>query len=298
MRLRTLPIFVILVAVAAASSGCRFLAIGPTATASVATPARDSTKPAPRTIQLELVFVRCDAHDATMRDELWTFADEQFLPAGLRGRLATNGLRVGIIGDHLPPEVAARLMPTAPSPTAGNELATDAAVTRRRLQLLPDRRGEILTSSGIRELVVLERVDDGVSGATYRDASTLLAIEVTPAANGTVQITAIPEIRHGPLEKSWVGEDGMFRLETGQRRHRLEHLQFIATLPRDGMLVVGCAGDDSASVGDCLLRDHERGKGTTMRLVMIRPLADTIDPSFTSDDHDASSADDTPLTIR
>lgn len=296
MHPRAIPIFVILVA--AASSGCRFLAVGPAATASVATPSRDATKPAPRTIQLELMFVRCDAHDAAMREDLWTFADEQFLPNGLRDRLATNGLRVGIIGDHLPSELAARLTPTLPTPADGNELATDAAVSRRRLQLLPDRRGEIVTSSGIRELVVLERVDDGVSGATYRDASTLLAIEVTPAANGTVQITAVPEIRHGPLEKSWVGEDGMFRLETGQQRHRLEHLQFTATLPRHGMLVVGCAGDDSSSVGDCLLRDHERGKDTSMRLVTIRPLADTVDPSFTPDDRNASPADDTPLTIR
>ncbi len=295
MRLRTLPILVILVGFTA--TGCRFLS-GPAATASVETTTRDSTRPAPRTIQLELVFVRCDAHDATIRDDLWTFADEQFLPNGLRDRLATNGLRVGIIGDHLPSEVAARLAPNVSPSAAGNELATDAAITRRRLQLLPDRRGEIITSSGIRELVVLERVEDGVSGATYRDASTLLAIEVKPAANGSVTITAVPEIRHGPLEKSWVGEDGMFRLETGQRRHRLEHLQFTATLPRDGMLVVGCAGDDSASVGDCLLRDHERGKDTSMRLVTIRPLADTVDPSFSPDDGHASSAADDPLTIR
>jgi hypothetical protein len=295
MHPRAITILLILIATTA---GCRFLTGTATTTASVTTTARESLKPARRTIQLELVFVRHDAHDATLRDELWTFADEQVLTTDVRDRLTSNGLRAGIIGGHLPPHLAARLTADAGTPTPGSELATDAAITRRRLQLLPGRRGEIVTGAGIQECVLLERVDDGVSGATYRDASTMLAIEVTPAANGAVQITVVPEVKHGPLEKSWVGEDGMFRLETGQRRHRLEHLQFTATLPRDGMLVVGCAGDDSASVGDCLLRDHDRGAGTCMRLVTIRPLADAVDPAFAAGDGQDASADDAPLTIR
>ncbi len=294
MHLRAITILSFLIATA----GCRFLSGTAASTASVASAARASAKPARRTIQLELVFVRHDAHDEAIQNELWTFTDEQFLPSDLRGSLAANGLRTGIVGDHMPPHLKARLTADATTPAAGNELATDAAISRRRLQLLPGRRGEIVTGAGIRELVLLERVADGVSGATYSDASTLLSIDATPAANGSVRITVVPEVKHGPLEKSWVGEDGMFRLETGQRRHRLEHLQFTATLPRDGMLVVGCAGDDSASVGDCLLRDHERGSGTSVRLVTIRLLADTVDPLFAPREVEASSSDDTPLTIR
>ncbi len=295
MLLRALAIVLILGSVSA--TGCRFLPGSAATTAAVATTARDDTKPARRTIQLELVFVRHDPHDEEIRGGLWAFADEQFLTPGIRDRLAANGLRVGIIGGHLPPDLARRMTPAAMTPGAGEELATDAAVTRRQLQLLPERRGEIVTGSGIRELVLLERADDGVSGATYRDASTILSMEVTPGANGSVRITVVPEVKHGPLEKSWVGEDGMFRLEAGQRQHRLEHLGFTATLPRDSMLIIGCAGDDSASVGDCLLRDHDRAAGTGVRLVTIRPLADTVDPAFAPRVTEIPSADDTPLTI-
>ena len=289
------PISILLILVAAA--GCRFLTGTAATTATVGASPPPAHRQARRTVQLELLFVRHDAHDAELGSDLWTHVDEQFLDAEIRDRLAANGLRVGIVGDHLPPHLASRFTADTTMANAGGELATDAAISRRRLQLLPGRRGEIVTTSGVRELVLLERVSDGVSGATYRDATTLFSIEAANAANGCMRITVTPEIKHGPLEKSWVGEDGMFRLETGQRRHRLEHLSFLATLPRDGMLVVGSAGNDSASVGDGLLKDRERGNGTSVRLMAIRPLADTVDPLFAAGDGEASSSNDPPLTI-
>lgn len=294
MPLRALITASIFVALA----GCQFLnGTMPAATNLAASP-QAGARPARRTMQLELLFVRHDVHDEEMHDELWRSVDEQFLAPEIRDRLSANGLRVGLVGDHLPPHLRQRFTANASSPEAGTELATDAAISRRLLQLLPNRRGEIVTGSGIHECVLLERVDDSVSGATYRDATALFSIEATPAANGAVQVTVVPEIKHGPLEKSWVGEDGMFRLETGQHRHRLEHLSFTATLPRDGMLVVGSSGEDAVSVGDCFLEDRDRGSGTTTRLLAIRALADSVDPLFASGEPDAPLTDDSPLTIR
>lgn len=293
MHLRAIITFSILMAAA----GCRFLTGTAATTATVGSSPRPAHQQARRTVQLELLFIRHDDHDEELSTEFWTHVDEQFLDAEIRDRLAANGLRVGIVGDHLPPHLASRLTADTTTPASGSELATDAAISRRRLQLLPGRRGEIVTNGGVRELVLLERGSDGVSGATYCDATTLFSIEAAPAANGCVRITVTPEIKHGPLEKTWVGEDGMFRLETGQRRHRLEHLSLIATLPRDGMLVVGSAGNDSASVGDGLLNDRERGSGTSVRLLTIRPLADTVDPLFASDDGETVASDEAPLTI-
>jgi hypothetical protein len=291
----------VLLAVGLALTGCRFVG-GPRPAAELATEAAAASepdgaaRPAPRTILLELVFERCDAHDPELRDELWQFVDEQGFDADLRGRLAANGLRVGIVGSHLPPHLAARFTATA---EAGPEaLPTDAAVSRRTIRLLPGRRGEVVMASGIRELVLLEHADGGVRGGTYAEASPLVSLRVKPAADGRVEIEAVPEIRHGPVEKSWVGEDGMFRLESGQRRHRLEHLAFTATLPHQGMLVVGCGGDDTASVGDCLLRDHDRGERTSVRLLAIRPLADTIDPLFAPAGDETLAADEPPLVVR
>lgn len=255
---------------------------------------------ADRTIPLELTFVRCDADDPLLRDEFWQFVDEQAIPTDVRGRLAANGLRVGVVGVHLPSHLAARFSAASSDGPASGALPTDAAVSRRLVRLLPGRRGEIVAAARVRELVLLEHAGGGVRGGSYHDASPLFAVEARPAANGHVHLQVRPEIRHGPLEKSWVGEAGMFRLETGQRRHRLEHLDFDLVLPRDGTLVLGCRGGDTVTAGDCLLRDHDRGGGA-VRLLAIRPLSDAVDPLFQPDD-EADAADDeagdAPLVVR
>jgi hypothetical protein len=257
----------------------------------------DDSVPVNRTIPLELSFVRCDPKDELLGEALWQYVDEQALPADLRRRLAANGLRVGVVGSHLPPGIAARFATDVAQPAA-DPLTTDAPVSRRLMRLLPGRRGEIVTASGIAELVLLEQTGGEVRGGTYREASPLFAVEVEPAADGRVTIEVTPEIRHGPIEKSWVGEDGMFRLEAGQRRHVLEELRFSVTLPHQGLLLVGCGGDGNATAGDCLLRGDGKGSAAGMRVMAIRPLADTIDPLFAPDDEPMADEDEAPLVVR
>jgi hypothetical protein len=282
-------------------SGCRFLSADREPAASDAGPMLGQParpRSAARTLQLELLFVRCPPDDAELRNELWSFVDEQFLDPATRGRLAANGLRVGIVTGQLPAHLAERFSGTVPADDAtGNQpLSAESLVTRRQLRLLPGRRSEIVTASSQEELLLLEQSPDGVSGGTYRDASPLLAVVARPAADGRVTIEAVPEIRHGPVEKTWVGEDGMFRLESGQKRHRMEHLSFSATLPADALLLVGHAGNDTATVGDRLLRDHDRVDAAGLRLLAIRPAAAAVDPLFAPDDQTAS-ADESPLVI-
>lgn len=284
------------VAVITTAVGCRFVggrATPPEVTAGQAPP------PASRTLELEVLFVRCDEHDTPLRTELWTFVDEQSLPSDLRGRLAANGLRAGIVDGDLPPHLAARFTSVAGDPDAETApLATDAAVTRRLLRLLPGRRSEVVTAAQLEEVVLLEQRDGEIQGGTFRQASPLVSVVARPAAGGRVAVEAVPEIRHGPIEKSWVGEDGMFRLETGQRRHRMEHLEIPATLPAGSMLVIGCGGEDASSVGDCLLRDHARGDRATTLLVAIRPLAAPIDPMFDAAEPPSDGQpDEPPLTV-
>ena len=217
-----------------AAAGCRFLGGGQEMASLPTVQAEQSaTKPSvDRTLLLELLFVRYAEHDTVLREELWQYCDEQMLPTDVRQRLAANGLRVGLVTTQLPAHLADRLTASAAAladPAA--TLATDAAVSRRVLRLLPGRRGEILTETGIPELVLFQHDADGVSGQTFHDASPLVAVRARPVADRRITIEASPEIKHGPIEKSWVGEDGMFRLETGQQRHRLEQLRFNVTLP-------------------------------------------------------------------
>lgn len=284
----------------ALTAGCRLLGVALPEPADPPDVAPSVPRTMARTIPVELLFVRSDEHDESLRDELWTFVDEQGIDPALRRGLNANGLRVGIVDGHLPPHLADRFTAAAADAVAGDGFAA-TAVTRRLLRLLPGKRSEVVAAARLAELVLLEQCDGEVRGATYHDASPQFAVRAWPAGDGRVRLEVVPEVKHGPVEKSWVGEDGMFRLETGQRRHRMEHLRVDAALPARSMLLIACAGCAAASVGDAMLRDHDRAAGTSVRLLAIRPLSGTVDAMFShaaaaggtgdGDDGDPDAAD-------
>jgi len=277
------------VASLALAVGCQLVAVIDPRDPIVGLPPGETTRTTPVTIPVEVFFVRCDEHDPLLREELWSILDEQALPTPLRHALTANGLRAGVVSGDLPAHLEQRI--TLPA-AAGDPLPADAAVVRRALRLLPGKRSEIVAATGLDGLVVLERRDGDVTGTTFADATALVALQAWPAEDGRVRLRAVPEIKHGPVVKSWVGAEGSFRLETGQRRHRLDHLQIDVTLPAGGMLLVGCAGDDAQSVGDALLRERDRDERTTMRLLAIRPQSRTNDPAFAPPDAAAGEPDE------
>lgn len=295
MRSRPTRSVVLAVLCAAATAGCRFTLLGDPlldgglpagATTSDAAPGpATASRPPPKTIPLELVFVRCGDHDAGWQDELWQLADEQALSAELRRRLAANGLRAGVLSGPPPPALAARFQAADTSPPTEdlpNGPSERPAVVRRFLKLLPGRDNEIVAATGLAELVLLEHDGEALHGGTYQDASAHFVLRAWPAADGRVRIEVTPTIKHGPLERSWVGEEGVFRVETGQRKHVLDRLEFEATLPEGATLFLGCVGDASSTVGDAFFRERARGQATT-RLLAIRPQARAVDPLFAPD---------------
>lgn len=236
----------------------------------------------PRTLPVEVHFVRHDPRDAAFGAELWDLVDEQALDADLRRRLAANGLRAGVVTGGLPADAANRLEPAA---TVDASTPEDAGL-RRLLRLLPGRRAEVVATTGLAELVLLEDGADGVRGGTYRDATAQFAVQAWPDADGHVRVRLVPEVKHGAVHRSWVGEEGMFRLETGQERRAYEDLGITVRLPPGGLLLVGVAAEAGSAVGDALLRERSAVGGA--RLLVIRPLAAATDPLFAATAGDAT----------
>lgn len=266
-----------------AAGGCRGGLLSDMPSEPAAAMAADRPRAAPKTIPLELVFVRHEEHDPVLRDELWNLADEQVLDAPLRRRLRANGLRVGVVTAQLPPHLADRFLPPAVSPgeTLPAALPDNPALVRHMLRLLPGRSSDVMAATGLEELVLLENDGESVRGKTYRDASALFAMRSWPAADGRVRLNLSPTIKHGPVERSWVGEEGMFRLEAGQRRDALAGLTFEATLPMGSMIIVGCVGEPASTVGDAFFRDRA-GARSGQRMLAIRPVPheQSLDPMF------------------
>jgi len=274
-------------ACACALAGCRFALVADDGWAWRQVETAEATraavhKPAPKTLPLEVVFARTDDHDAGWMDELWNLADEQAFDHALRRRLAANGLRAGLVTGPLPPALAARLEPQAATAEADELPATAAerpAVTRRFLKLLPGRDNEIVAAAGIDELILFEHDGSEVRGDTYRDATAYFALKTWPAADGRVRIELVPTVKHGPLERAWVGEEGAFRLETGQQRQPLERLAIAAVIPQGSTLLLGPAGDASSTVGDAFFGADSARRGR--RLLALRPDGRPTDPLFT-----------------
>ncbi|MFM9195069.1 MAG: hypothetical protein ACKOWG_04895, partial [Planctomycetia bacterium] len=159
------------------------------------------------------------------------------------------------------------------------------------LRLLPGRTSDVMAANDIPELVLLEHDGESLRGTTYHAASPLFVLRSWPAADGRVRLKLAPTIKHGPVERSWVGEEGMFRLEAGQRRDLLEGIEFEASVPIGSMLVVGRVGEPASTAGDAFFRDRT-GSRSGQRLLAIRPLPQpqSSDPMFAPPDAEAEES--------
>lgn len=260
-----------------ASAGCRLAPHG-TADRAAAPVERalvgPRRPPASRPLEVDVVFLRHEPHDAVFGADLWTLVDEQAIDERTRRQLSANGLRGGVVIGDVPAPLASRLAEAAGEP------ALDAPGTLRVLQLLPGRRAEIVATTLRPELVVLENDGETVRGTTYHDASGVVAIRAWPAADGRMRIEAVPELKHGPSRRTWVGEEGAFRLETGQSSHRLDRLAVTVDLPPHGLLVIGCRPDAPSSVGEAILEERPADAVASRQLLVISPRAAAIDPVF------------------
>jgi hypothetical protein len=283
-----LPAVVVAMLALAASGGCHVLMHAvPDAGAMSDLEAAAARRPAPPApLELEVVFLRHEPRDPFLGAALWDLVDEQAIDEGTRRRLAANGLRGGVVTAGLPAPLAERLE------AAAREPALDAPGTLRVLRLLPGRRAEVMATSIRPDLIVLEHDGESVRGATYHDASGLVALRAWPAPDGRVRIEAVPEFKHGPARRTWVGEEGAFRLETGQGRRRLDQLGLSVELPARGLLVIGCTPDAPSSVGEALLQERQGAAGAMRQLLVISPRHVTVDPLFASPAPDPDDQDD------
>jgi hypothetical protein len=259
-----------------------------------------------KTIAVEVLFLRFPEQDSLSRDELWNLVDEQTILPETRAKWSSNGLRLGVVTTKLPNALANRFIPEhvhSGEDVADGSLSATPAVVRRVLRLLPGKRSDLVICTGVPEMILLEHDAGGVHGATYRDASGYVSLRAWPDADGHVKIELVPAIAHGSSQRSWIGDNGVFRLETGQPRIELTTLLCNAIIPIDSMVVISCAGDATSSVGGVLFRERMSGK-SELRMIAIRPLSRSCDPAFSSQDlfendsHDASAGfDDRPHRV-
>jgi hypothetical protein len=259
------------------SAGCHWLEPAPSA--------KSPLKPlslAEDGADLEVVLFRFPAGDPDLGDPLWNQVDEQGVSADLRRELTANGLRTGLIGGPLP-EVLSRRLTAAEdqnSPTAkAAQMQGEPPVRRSRLQLHRGRPGKIVTSGIYDQISLLTRDDGQVRGQTYPQAQGLLVGQVDPQADGRVRISLTPNLEYGANRQQWVGEDGVFRLESGKPKQVFERLKIDTILAPNQILLLSSIPERPGSLGHYLFTE-KRDDRLEQKLLMIRLAGTKFDDLF------------------
>ena len=259
----------------AVSGGCRPL---------VEQVGRSPLRPAqmsPDASVIEVFIVRLPASRAETYGALWDEIDEQHFPAALRQKLAGNGIRAGVVAGQVPLHLS-RLLEGDVAPAADvkpNEINfaqfnLDQPVSRTRHQLRPGRRNEIACGDSREEMVLLTCDGNRVSGETFHKAQGILALQVHPKPDGSVQIRMTPELHHGAARPQYAAAQGalaqgMFSMEFGRSKRSYPDMAIDATLSPGHMVILSCLSERPESLGSRLFLRTADDK-SEQKLVIVR----------------------------
>lgn len=227
-------------------------------------------------VVLEVFFARFPAGDPQANGALWQEIDEQCFAPQARREWAQNGFRAGLVGVQVPVALAQLLdMRDAPPPSDGvnrvriDEAGAEPRVTLRRMSLRPGCRAEVVASAAHDEMTVLRCEAGGPCGRTYPKAHGIFALQAVPQRDGRVRVELVPEVHYGEPVQRWLGEQGVFRLDTGRQRQAYADLGIAATLAPGEMLVLTCLPDRESSLGHYFFTAPAPGE-PQQKLLLVR----------------------------
>jgi hypothetical protein len=268
--MRWLDSRIVLAALAALAAGC--------ATEQPKKPSLlQPTQMSPDAVALEILLVRLPPNSAELRRKVWEEVDEQHLPAELRQRLSRNGFQAGVVG-HVPAALADVLAMKDKPPAAGEPQKLGPAdfegpprVVPRHLQTRQGQRNEIVASGVHDDLPVLLFEGGELCGRTFHEAQGIFALAAFPQSDSRVRLELVPEMHHDQCRPHWVGDQAMWRLESGRPKRAFDDLKIPALLTPGSILVVGCLPDRPGSLGHSFFTEGS-GSATQceQKLLLVR----------------------------
>ncbi len=222
---------------------------------------------------------------------LWDQIDEQSFSPETRRELSDSGIRAGLVGSHVPVEMARLLTltdePRKPAQENTVDLEVEPAVTMRMLAVRAGQRSEIVASNVYDRLPLLTREAGQVVGHTYAKAEGRLALRAVPQHDGRVQIELLPELHYGEQQQRWNAADGVIRLEAARPKRVFEQLKLKADIAPGQMLVLTCRPDRSGSLGHHFFTEPKTD-GLLQKMLIIRLVQAGSDRSF-AEQHSTSA---------
>jgi hypothetical protein len=243
-------------------------------------------------IELEVLLVRLPEHDLLLGETLWRNVDEQILPTELRGQLAREGFRLGLLGGAMPPELG-KVLKLGESANklqqdlSAAQLVEEPAVTLRVLNRQSGDPAEIVTVGSIAELPILVGGDGQVSGQVLRQAEPRLLIRPINGTGDDVKLEITPKIEYGQAHSRFVGDEGILRLDSGRPVYPLPQLKCNLALAPGQMILCTCTEDNPGSLGHQFFTQKQSDRWCR-KLVIIR-LARSGAKAFFTESQTAAS---------
>jgi len=250
-----------------------------------------AVRPSADSVQIEVIWARCDPNDAELNDTVWNEIDETQVEPAAHRELARNGFRVGVVSGT-PPDAIARLLKMSDAPPTGTtsegglktlDLKQNAKIYGRRRNLRRGERMEIRASENLPAMPLLVASGRDVHGRTFRDAQAIYALSVDPQPDQTVRVELTPEIQFGPAQMRWTGgEDGIdivLRQLPMRDREVFESMRMNVRLAPGEMLVLAGLPDSGSRPGH-YFHTADSAPGREQKLMLIRlaqvPKSDTF----------------------
>jgi hypothetical protein len=264
-----------LLSLALSIAGCAWLA--PPANHSAAT-ILQPTQMAPGSAVIEVFSIHLPPGEPDLNSRVWEEVDEQHFPIEVRRNLEKNGFRAGVLAGQIPPALSRLLdLKDKPAVSGGlqqvkiSDLAAPARVTSQHLQTRAGQRYEIAASGVIEKMPILVSEAGEIRGLTYEQAQGIFAMHVAPQPDGRVQLELVPEIHHGENRQHWVGDQSIFRLETGRPKRAFEELKLTAMLGPGAMLLLGSQPNRQGSLGHYFfLECNGQDDRPDQKLILVR----------------------------
>ena len=235
----------------------------------------------PEAVKLDFRFVTIPWDENPTALAEWPGVDEQSLTADLRRELLANGIRCGIVGPQLPSwlEVASSRPPQSVEETISDSNPDNFMHRMQTLNCRPGKTTRIVVSGQPqREMPILMCEDGVIRGESFRNSQGIMELKVVPHGDRRVQVELMPQIEFGEPKQEWIGDGGLFLLDTSRERRRFEQLTVKVTLAIGETLVIGCS-EDPCGLGGQFFSDTNRS-GTRRRLLLLRLNETELDDLF------------------
>ena len=232
-----------------------------------------AAQPSADAVTLDIYWIRLPHTSDGADAGLWDQIHEDRLPVELRRRLASNGLRAGVVPSAVPDRILRMIDPRATRDTT-NQSTTElreTGVRRRSRQLRPGAKIDLNASEVIDELRLAITRDDEETFTDFANVQGVYVLQADRAENDEAWVSLLPIVRHGAQRIRFTSDEfgAISRGAPTRDSAPLPDLAIAATLSPGEMLLVTNLPDSASQLGGLFHTPPDSSEGQR-KAILVR----------------------------